>query len=170
VAENEILYQGIARHSASIGGYIRGGVVCFLGGVAAWLLGKIDALADVHLWPLIFIGIPMITLTYFRHTTTKYKVTTVRVETEKGILSKTLDTLELWRVLDIKYSQSVLDRILGNASIVLIGTDQSDPELNLHGLPDHRALFEKLRDAVQEARRRGRPMEMVGGEGFGEMV
>jgi hypothetical protein len=45
----------------------------------------------------------------------------------------------------------------------LIGTDQTDKELRLHGLPDHRVLFEKLRDAVQLARHTSRPMEVVPG-------
>ena len=57
-----------------------------------------------------------------------------------------------------------------STKISLIGTDQTDPELDLHGMPNPRKLFEQLRDAVQEARRAGRPMEMVAGEGFTEMV
>ena len=36
--------------------------------------------------------------------------------------------------------------------------------LELHGLPGHRELFEKLRDAVQDARQTNRPMELVGDE------
>jgi len=168
----EILYQGVARQSSSIAGYVKGIMLCVLGGVGAWGLGQAELsfLDAVPLWVLIFLGVPTILYTWLRLVTTKFKVTSRRVETEVGILAKKLDSLELWRVLDVKYDQSVLDRITGNASITLIGTDQSDPELRLHGLPDHRKLFEAVRDAVQDARQRGRPMEMVNGEGFAEML
>ncbi|MCA9698301.1 MAG: PH domain-containing protein, partial [Myxococcales bacterium] len=47
------------------------------------------------------------------------------VETEHGVLSKTVDSLELWRVLDVKYNQSLIDRIFDNGRITLVSTDQS---------------------------------------------
>ena len=43
-----------------------------------------------------------------------------------------------------------------------------DPELVLYGLPKHRELFGRLQDAVQAARQRGRPMELVGQGDFVE--
>lgn len=169
-AADRLLYAGPAKHSVRLGQYLKWVLVCVAGGAAAWGLGQVESLKDYPRWVLSFIGLPGIIWVYLVHVTTKYKVTTRRVEIERGVLAKDLSTLELWRVLDVGYQQSVLDRILGNGKISLRGTDQSDPELILHGLPDPRALFEQVRDAVQEARRSGRPMEMVGGEGFGEMM
>jgi hypothetical protein len=90
------------------------------------------------------------------------------VETEVGIISKQVNSLELWRVLDVKYSQSLFDRLTGNGRVVLESTDKSDPVLVLHGLPEHRKIFEQLREAVQLARQTGRPMELVGGDGHME--
>ncbi len=167
---DRVLYVGTAKHSVRIGSYFKWILVCVAGGVLAWALGKIEGLAEYPRWVLIFLGLPGIIGVYLVHVTTKFKVTTRRVEIERGVLSKDLSTLELWRVLDVGYKQSVVDRMLGNGRISLRGTDQSDPELILHGLPEPRALFEQVRDAVQEARRSGRPMEMVGGEGFSEML
>lgn len=163
------MYVGSAKHSVRLGGYLKWVLVCVLGGVAAWGLGKVESLVDQPRWVLIFIGLPGLVWTYLVHATTKFKITTRRVEIEKGVLAKDLSTLELWRVLDVGFRQTVLDRMLGNARISLKGTDQSDPELVLHGMPEPRALFEQLRDAVQESRRTNRPMEMVGQEGVGEM-
>jgi uncharacterized membrane protein YdbT with pleckstrin-like domain len=110
------------------------------------------------------LGLPGMLWTFLKHVTTRYKLTTQRVEFERGVLSKSVDSLELWRVLDVRYKQTLLDRILGNATITLIGTDQTDPEMAMHGLANHRQIFEKLRDAVAAARRSGRPMELVGGQ------
>lgn len=165
-----VLYEGPARHSVRLGSYLKWVLVCVLGGVGAWGMGMVEQLEAYPRWVLIFIGFPGLVWTYLVHTTTRFKISNRRVEFERGVFSKELSSLELWRVLDVGYKQSFVDRILGNAKISLIGTDQTDPELVLHGMPNPRKLFEDLRDAVQEARRAGRPMEMVAGEGFTEMV
>ena len=86
-----------------------------------------------------------------------------RVECERGVVTTRLDTLELWRVLDVRYERNLIDQIFDNAKIILIGTDQSDPSLVLYGMPDHRKLFERIRDAVQFARHTNRPMELAPG-------
>ena len=57
-----------------------------------------------------------------------------------------------------------------NGRIKPIDTDQTNPELLLHGLPNHRVLFEQLRDAVQAARQTNRPMELVPGQGMGHDI
>jgi hypothetical protein len=167
---DQILYEGPARHSVRLGAYFKWIAVCIVGGGAAWGLGQVQALEAYPRWVLVFVGFPGLAWTYLVHVTTRFKITNRRVEMESGVLAKELKSLELWRVLDVGFRQSLVDRFFGNARITLVGTDQSDPELMLHGMPDPRKLFESLRDAVQEARRAGRPMEMVAGEGFTEMV
>lgn len=159
------LYEGVRKHSASWWDYTKWVLVIAFGSTAGAFLTKIEFFSQWPLWLLGVIGIPGIFYAYLKHITTKYKVTSRRVEWERGVISKDVDSLELWRVLDVRYNQNMMDRILGNATITLVGTDQSDPELHIHGLPNHRKLFENLRDAIQAARTRGRPMEFVGHEG-----
>ncbi len=167
---DELYFSGIAKHSISLKSYMFWILACIVGGLLGWLLMKIEALADLPLWLLSLGGLPMLLVTYLRHITTKYKITGRRIEVEKGILSKRVDSLELWRVLDVRYEQSLLDRIFGNGRITLYGTDQTDSMLTLHGLPKHRELFESLRDAVQTARMTSRPMELVSGSDAIEMM
>jgi uncharacterized membrane protein YdbT with pleckstrin-like domain len=168
---DELIYEGIARHTASAWGYIKWTLASIAGGFGAYLLGLIgDPFTSWPLWILSFVGIPGLVWTFLRHITTKYKITLRRVEFEHGVIAKNVDSLELWRVLDVRYSAGVLDRMLGNATITLIGTDKTDPELHLYGLPNARQLFERLRDAVQAARHTSRPMELVGQDGALEHV
>ncbi len=163
-----VYYSGRAKQSAYIGRYVLWVLVCILGGVIAWLALKVEAIAALGwpLWVLSLVGTPGLLITYLRQLTTQYKLSSRRIETEEGILLKRVESLELWRVLDVRYEQSLLDRIFGIAKIELISTDQTNQKLIMHGLPNHRELFEKLRDAVQYARQRGRPMELVGSEGM----
>jgi hypothetical protein len=167
----ELLYSGTAKHSAALKGYLKWAGVSVLGGAAAIGLNMTDL--DLPVWGLgLFwlIGLPGMLWTYLVQNTNKYKVSLRRVETEKGVLSKQVDSLELWRVLDVEYSQSLVDRMFDNGRIKLISTDQTNPTLVLHGLPGHRALFEQLREAVQNARHTNRPMELVPGHDFGENI
>lgn len=165
---DDVLYEDVAKHSVSIPDYIKWVLVSVAGSTAAVFLAKIQFFGEWPLWVLGLLGLPGMLVVYLRHVTTRFKITLRRVETEEGIVSKQVNSLELWRVLDVKYSQSLFDRLTGNGRVVLESTDKSDPRLTLHGLPHHRKVFEQLRDAVQLARQTGRPMELVGHDGAGE--
>lgn len=167
---DEVYFEGIAKHSANIGTYLMWVFVCVLGGAIGYGLLQIEALKDKPMWLLALIGTPMLLWSYLRHISTRYKISRRRVEFQSGVITRRLDSLELWRVLDVRYEQSVLDRIFDNAKITLIGTDQTHPSLLLYGLPGHRALFEKLRDAVQFARTSNRPMELAPGHHEGDIL
>ncbi len=164
----DVLYDGRARHSASLGAYFKWGLLLIAGTTVGILLQQIEFFSGWPLWLLGLLALPGMLLVLLRHLTTRFKITLRRVEYEKGIVTRHVDSLELWRVLDVRYSQTIFDRMTGNGRIVLIGTDQTDPELLLYGLPGHRNLFEQLRDAVQTARQTSRPMELVGQDGFAE--
>ena len=166
----EVLFQGIAKHSARIGGYLKWVLVSIVFGAIAIAINqfKPGLLPGWALGLFWLVGLPGLLWTYLTHISSKVKVTPRRVEIEEGVLAKKVESLELWRVLDVEYTQSVIDRIFGNGKIKLISTDQTNPELVLHGLPNHRQLFEQLRDAVQAARHTNRPMELVPGSEFGD--
>lgn len=164
----EVLFEGIAKHSASMAGYLKWSAVTVGAGALGILLYQMSWGVPGWFSGLFWlVGVPGLVWTYLRHITTKFKITRRRIETEHGVIAKKVDSLELWRVLDVQYEQGLIDRIFGIAKIKLIGTDQSDPVLELHGIPNHRPLFEILRDAVQDARHTNRPMELVPGQDAG---
>lgn len=78
-----------------------------------------------------------------------FRVTTTNIESEYGLLSKKIDVLELWRCRDVRYQQSLFDRILGIAHIEIFTADVTTPQLCIEGLPASRQLFEKIRDSIE---------------------
>ena len=163
-AADDRLYHGSAMGAAYFVDYVKWSMVCVLGVGLAYLANTYTPLAGAGwVWVLSLAGVPGLLWTWLVARTTKFRIDRRRVETEAGVLTKSIDSFELWRVLDVQYTQTVLDRILGLATITLISTDQTHPKLALHGLPDHRKLFEQLREAVQLARHTNRPMEFVHG-------
>jgi membrane protein YdbS with pleckstrin-like domain len=79
----------------------------------------------------------------------KFRVTTTAIEFERGLLSKRIDVLQLWRIRDVVYRQNLVDRILGIAHVEVIAADVANPDLQILGMPASRALFEQLRDAIE---------------------
>ena len=85
---------------------------------------------------------------------TRYKITTDRVEVTTGILSRDVDSVLLWRVRDVRFHQSLMDRVLGLAEVTLSFLDDAEGGvLSIRGLPDARALYEQLVTAVDSAAR-----------------
>ena len=76
------------------------------------------------------------------------KITDRNIDTETGMMSRRIETLQLWRVRDIDWTQSLFERVLGVATIHVFGTDRTDPTLLLRGLPADRALFDRLKEAI----------------------
>jgi membrane protein YdbS with pleckstrin-like domain len=82
----------------------------------------------------------------------RYRISTRTLDTEAGILSKRIQTLQLWRIRDLDFRQSFVERMLGIANIHVSTKDVSDPDLVLRGLPSSRILFDQLKDAAELAR------------------
>jgi len=86
----------------------------------------------------------------------RYLVTTDRIEIEKGWISKKVDNLDLFRIKDVRFRQSIMDRLLQIGNIVIISTDASSPTLEINGIHKSRELYDKLKEAsITADRRRG---------------
>ena len=83
----------------------------------------------------------------------RYRISNYRIDFERGIFSRSIDTLELWHVEDISFHQSLLDRILGVGTVTIISHDETTPKLELTGLPHPRPIFETLKQRVIAVKR-----------------
>jgi uncharacterized membrane protein YdbT with pleckstrin-like domain len=91
----------------------------------------------------------------------KVRITNRSVENEAGVFAKRVDVLELWRIRDIRYKQSFLDRILGIAHIEVFTKDVTTPHFEIVGMPASRQIFEKLRDNIEIQRQSKRVMGIM---------
>jgi membrane protein YdbS with pleckstrin-like domain len=85
--------------------------------------------------------------------TLTFLITTRTIDVESGLLSKNIETLQLWRVRDTEFHQTMTDRLLGVSRIRVFSHDVTTPQLLLWGLPGSRTIFEQLQDALEIARR-----------------
>ncbi|HEY8665375.1 MAG TPA: PH domain-containing protein [Tepidisphaeraceae bacterium] len=85
--------------------------------------------------------------------TIRYRITNYRIDYERGVFTKRIDTLELWHVEDISFEQSLIDRILGVGNILIVSHDTTTPRLLLHGLPHPRPVFDALKERIIAVKR-----------------
>ena len=96
--------------------------------------------------------------------TTRYRITSYRIDFERGIITKKIDTLELWHVDDIKFEQGLLDRMMNVGSITVISNDRTTPKLELDGIPDPRRIFDALKERVIAVKRQRGVIKMDMGQ------
>jgi len=77
---------------------------------------------------------------------TRYRLTNQRLVVEEGILSRTLNEIDLRTVDDSGFSQSPLERLQGIGTVWVVATDRTLPRLVMRGIPDPRGLREKIRE------------------------
>jgi len=158
--------QTIDSFRSSTWGWLRG----TLAGWATLLLvpvGVVGAAVTGALWPLVFIALAIVIVAtvWVRNMATRYDVTEDRLILHRGILNKSIDDIELYRVKDIRVGFSLINQWAGIGTITLISSDEttgSRPFL-IPAVEHARERREKLRDLVNAARRaRGvREFDMV---------
>lgn len=84
-----------------------------------------------------------------------YRITSQRIQIDKGILSKVRNNVELYRIDDYDLRRPLGMRLVGNAELALRSSDREQAEVVLAGLPDLGFLAELIREyGLQERERR----------------
>jgi membrane protein YdbS with pleckstrin-like domain len=145
------LYEGVPSWKAFLGYYVATafataaviGILTMIGSGGDWKRQAMNVVIPVAV-AVVF----MFAVTLYRKSI-KFRVTTTVIETERGLLSKQIDVLQLWRVRDVRYRQNLVDRMLGIAHVEVFAADQTTPHLEIVGMPASRQLFEQLRDSIE---------------------
>jgi uncharacterized membrane protein YdbT with pleckstrin-like domain len=142
---------------AFAGLYLVLGLVC----VAVWWAG---ATFDTGLSPLVIavVGpVPLllgIAYSWLVKLGAEYRLHQESLEVETGLVARSVDNLQLFRVRDLRLRQSLLGRIFGVGDIQVTSTDQTTPHLVVRGVAEPRALYDTLRDGVARSQATRRTM------------
>ncbi len=160
-----VLYAGAPSWKSYFARYAAAALLMSLG-LALPLVAHL-ALAWEWTWSLIpFAVLGIAALALLAHTelsrrSTSYRITTRSIDVETGLLSRTIDTHQLWRVRDVQFEQGVAERMLGLATIRVFTSSAEKPDFALRGLGDARKVFDDVKTAVADARRAGNVVGMV---------
>jgi len=84
----------------------------------------------------------------------RYVLTSERLKITGGLFSRDVENFELIRFQDLDYKQGMTERVLGIGDITIRGHDVSDPKIVLRNVKDPEQVYEILRKAWLEARKR----------------
>jgi len=166
-SDKKVIYEGVPSWKAYLGKYVVAGLAAIVL-MAILRLVWSDSMEDRVLGviiPLALVAAYAFGLHFYRRSI-KFRVTSTMIETERGLLSKRIDVLQLWRCDDVRYKQNLVDRILGIAHIQVFARDPAmrsdaakahpkdaayaiEPHLEILGMPASRQLYEQLRDAIE---------------------
>lgn len=85
---------------------------------------------------------------------THYRLTTERLVIRRGLLSRHIDELELYRIKDVRMKQDVIGRLLHYGTVEVISTDASTPRLILSNITTPESVKETIRSNYRTARKR----------------
>jgi hypothetical protein len=146
------IYEGSPSWKAYLGYYVAAGFVAvglmfilkFIHGSDASVTQKLfDVVVPIGAAVIYGFGLNI------KRRSTKFRVTTTVIEYERGLISKRIDMVQLWRIRDVVYKQNIVDRILGIAHVEVVAQDVKNPDLEIVGMPASRQLFEQLRDSIE---------------------
>jgi uncharacterized membrane protein YdbT with pleckstrin-like domain len=121
--------------------------VLFEGSPAA--IGTIGA----FLLTLVLLGIPWL-FYWIAARSTHYKLTNRRIVVERGIFSKRLEQIDIYRVQDYVVERPFGQRLLGTGNLVIQASDRTTGEVRIERVrADVRELYEKLREATEQDKR-----------------
>jgi membrane protein YdbS with pleckstrin-like domain len=150
-SRREMLYEGSPSWKAHLGYYL---VAAFAAAIVIGLLQLIMKNAATMtkvlnaVIPLALAALFLFGLHVYRKSI-KFRISNTVIEHERGVLAKRIDVVQLWRVRDVAYKQSLVDRILGIAHIEVVTSDATNPNFEIVGMPASRQLFENLRDSIE---------------------
>ena len=147
----KMIYEGVPSWKAYFRYYTLAGLV----GAAAIAVALLLVKSEDTFTRILEVVIPIAAVAVFyfgvslRRRSIRFRVTNTVIETERGLLSKRIDVLQLWRCRDVRYRQTLSDRLLGIAHIDVFAQDATTPHLEIVGMPASRQLFEQLRDSIE---------------------
>jgi uncharacterized membrane protein YdbT with pleckstrin-like domain len=134
-----------------------------LGTLAGWgtillaLIGIVAAAIGYGMWPLALVLVALLILVWkwLDNLAACYEFTDERLIIRRGIVMKSVDEIELYRIKDVRISFSLINQLAGIGSIQIASSDETTRggDLVLAGIARAQERREALRRLVDTARR-----------------
>lgn len=80
---------------------------------------------------------------------TKWVITEEQIKIYRGILFRSINYIELYRVYDYQQKQSLIQTLIGNVTIYIYSGDKSNPTLKIYGVPEKMNVIQDIRNKVE---------------------
>lgn len=103
---------------------------------------------------------------------TKYSLSETKLLVNTGLFNVKEEEMRLYRIRDLRFTQSFVDKLFGVGSICVDSTDVSLPHLDIKHVKQPRKVKDVLSASVEQSRKRNgiRATEIIAGGGAGHGV
>ena len=140
-----------------------GTVLLFLAGIVLTLMNTANL--GMYWLALSVVALGILLWRWFENLASKFEVTEERLIIRRGIIAKSVDEIELYRIKDVRINFSIINQIAGIGTICISSSDETtrDGDLVIRDVERAQARREELRRLVDTARqkRRVREVDMV---------
>ncbi|HYD13551.1 MAG TPA: PH domain-containing protein [Allosphingosinicella sp.] len=140
-----------------------GTVLLFIAGIVLWLMNTANL--GMYWVALSLLALGIFVWRWFENLASKFSITEERLIIRRGIIAKSVDEIELYRIKDVRINFSIINQIAGIGTISISSSDETtrDGDLVIRDVERAQARREELRRLVDTARqkRRVREIDMV---------
>jgi len=144
----------------STAGWLRGtaaGLGTVLVGIAGFAI-MVGAAGDWGAWPLALTGLALLIVLWkwLQNMAAKYEITSERLIVRRGIIFKSIDEIELYRVKDVRMDFTLLNQWAGIGNICVTSSDETTRvgDLVMRNIGKAQTRREELRRLVDAARQK----------------
>ncbi|MEE8610164.1 MAG: PH domain-containing protein [Sphingomonas aquatilis] len=119
-----------------------------------WLLGSFTGWLTI-LSCAIGVGLVIIAVRWLQNMSAAYEITDQRLIVKRGLIMKSIDEIELYRIKDVRVDFSVINQIADIGTITITSSDRTTQNMQfvLRDIPAARERREGIRKLVDRARR-----------------
>jgi uncharacterized membrane protein YdbT with pleckstrin-like domain len=140
-----------------------GTVLLFLAGIVLAILGTANL--GLYWLALSVVALGILVWRWLENLASKYDLTEERLIIRRGIVAKSVDEIELYRIKDVRINFTIINQIAGIGTICISSSDETtrNGDLVIRDVERAQARREELRRLVDIARqkRRVREVDMV---------
>jgi uncharacterized membrane protein YdbT with pleckstrin-like domain len=160
----EVYYHDSPSPLAALSQFVAFGLLAIILIVAPFVIAHLGQPVPGWAYAVaILIALILLVIPWLRVHSIRYRISNYRIDFERGLLGKRIDTLELWHIEDLSFSQSVVERICGLGSITVVSHDVSSPRLSLIGVRGGRKIFDTLEQRIIAVKRQRGVLKMDAG-------
>jgi len=148
-SQEQVLFKGSSSLLIKLGAFVSGGVVAVVALVFAFIA---PAPYSFALFGLAVLALGYVLTQWLLIKARVYEVTTERIRTTNGLVTRRTDELELYRVKDTTLIEPLSLRMFSLGHIEISTHDVSTPIVRLEAIPGARALREELRKSIETCR------------------
>lgn len=120
------------------------------------------AVVSVWQWLLVIVTLGIAWLVYWiRSQAVSYEITTQRIRIERGLLSTTKDSVELFTIEHFDIKKPLGMRMAGHCILQLRSSDSSFSSFSLYGIPDLERLADAMRECSLRERKRRQVLQVI---------